>query len=282
MFAAADSIGTISFWDLSKGDAENSADYWASAALPESKLQNISKCYRVKAHFLYRFDFKVETFGLEEEEKDDGEDGTGDGNMERIVYMEFSPDDAYLQVSTNKRLVFLILRPPLSSIPSSPLSPWSASSSPCTVFRPTSASNEREDNVQVFGWTEIDTVGNSSNTGHFSFHFFDKCMSRSTISTGDASLHDKDSSGLDLNESLISLDGACVTGGVLWKVVECKNPLTPATSLRNPPSSSSSIQQFILNNADESNDKFCRVSRQVWTEKMLQNVLIRSKVPHNS
>jgi len=294
MFASADSDGLISFWQLSKGTGITTSKkgvsspystYWKEAVSAESKLQNISKCYKVKPRLLFSFDFAAEIIALptrmEKAEDDRALEKTCIGSEhpsiankdrdERIVHMQFMPnDDRYLQVSTTRRLVLLSLH-----------------------YIPCIADDEEKDGIefcdadtedgfyptQVYGWTELDSIGHSHRMGRFSFFY--------SNNSGCSSSRDRIRESVNRDESydngrpLYTASGLSEeTAGILWKVVEdnsLRNKLlsTPLRSGNKP--NFNSFPAFAPSNEDESTLSTCRVSRQVWTNAMFQDALNRMK-----
>jgi hypothetical protein len=238
-FAAIDDAGILSFWrlpmdDFSKSE-EDIIEYWNASSSAEEKLQNIAKCYKVRPQLLSSFQLPhVMVPG------------------EKIIKINFSPDDAYLTVSSNRRILMLSMQP----------CGFDTAIIDLEDDRSTSAAGQ----MRVYGWAEMDSTGSSHNdvVGHFAFQFFEK---------QDAKVQRSSEKEQTATGSLFTQrqKAAPKNIGVLWKITECNE--TVLQDDESPGEMKISYGPFKNSYLEELEFKNCRITRQLWTEELFQWVL---------
>ena len=127
MFAVMDSDEIISFWNLARTDGEISngtelSAYWAAAGNSDVRLTNISKCYKVKPQLMYTMDlsaemaFTTKNISFSVEDLDVTSSPKQPLSADRHPKMQFSADDAFLQVICNGQQMLLSLRSSASEV----------------------------------------------------------------------------------------------------------------------------------------------------------------------
>lgn len=238
-FAAIDDAGVVSFWRLPMDDSSSNEEeliaYWNAVSCAEEKLSNIAKCYKVRPQLLSSYQLpRVMVPG------------------EKIVSINFSPDDAFLTVSSNRRILLLSMQPCGSGSSMIDLEDDRSSS----VAAP----------MRVYGWTEMDSTDSTQNdvVGHFAFHFYEKQNTKVQNHIGSTS--DSDSLFTQRRQK-----AAPKIIGILWKIADYNEPVLPGED--TPGEMKVSYGPFKNNYLEELELRNCRISRQLWTEELFQRAL---------
>jgi hypothetical protein len=221
--------------DDSSRNEEELIAYWNAVSCAEEKLPNIAKCYKVRPQLLGSYQLpRVMVPG------------------EKIVNINFSPDDAYLTVSTNRRILLLSMQP-FGSGASSMIDLEDDRSSAVVA------------SMRVYGWTEMDSTGSSQNdvVGHFAFHFYD----RQNTKVQNRTEYVEPTSGSLFTQRQKTSPKIV---GVLWKIAEYNEPVLQGEDIREM---KVSYGPFKNNYLEELELKNCRISRQLWTEELFQCTL---------
>lgn len=238
-FAAIDDAGVVSFWRLPMDDSSRNEEeliaYWNAVSCAEEKLPNIAKCYKVRPQLLSSYQLpRVMVPG------------------EKIVNINFSPDDAYMTVSTNRRILLLSMQP--------------FGSRTSMIDLEDDRSSAVVASMRVYGWTEMDSTGSSHNdvVGHFAFHFHDRQNTK-------VQNHVKTTSGSLFTQRQETSPKII---GVLWKIAEYNEPVQ-GEDIREM---KVSYGPFKNNYLEELELKNCKISRQLWTEELFQCTLRKLRI----